>query len=215
MKKSKRKRTAAEKAARKQRREEYMTIFIGGKQKRIQRPPPVEGMDVDEFILQNADPTWLHQNGMWEVLHEREMLKRRSVDMTYDTIEEAFLFVSGAALFERTAVVHRQTGETFYASLMSDYDELPEDLDESDDYVGIPHKNDLDLGKPLVMDFVRSQCPKEVDRILTIFRRRGAYGRFKDFLKQKGLLDDWYVFEQQRTRQALLQWCEENDIELE
>jgi hypothetical protein len=135
--------------------------------------------------------------------------------MIYDTIEEAFLFVSGAAPFERTAVVHRKTGETFYASLMSDYDELPEDLDESDDYVGIPHKNDLDLGKPLVMDFVRSQCPEEVDRILTIFSRRGAYGRFKDLLEQNGLLDEWYVFEQQRTHQALLHWCEENSIELE
>ena len=73
MKKPKRKRTAAEKAARKQRREEYMTIFIGGKQKRIKRPPTIEGMDIDEFIRRNADPIWLHQNEMWEVLHEREM----------------------------------------------------------------------------------------------------------------------------------------------
>jgi hypothetical protein len=72
MKKPKRKRTAAKKAARKRRREEYMTIFIGGKQKRIKRPPTVEGMDADEFILQNADPTWMHQNEMWEMLQERE-----------------------------------------------------------------------------------------------------------------------------------------------
>jgi hypothetical protein len=143
------------------------------------------------------------------------MLKGMSVDMTYDTIEEAFLFVSSAAPFERTAVVHRKTGETFYASLMAGYDELPDDLDESDDYIGIPHKNDLDLGKPLVMDFVRSRCPEEIDRVLTIFSRRGAYGRFKDLLEKKVLLDEWYVFEQQRTRQALLLWCEENSIEME
>jgi hypothetical protein len=25
-------------------------------------------MDVDGFILQNADPIWLHQNGMWDYL---------------------------------------------------------------------------------------------------------------------------------------------------
>ncbi len=72
MKKPKRKRTAAEKAARKQRREEYMTIFIGGKQKSIKRPPTVEAMDLDEFIRRNADPIWLHQNEMWEVLHDCE-----------------------------------------------------------------------------------------------------------------------------------------------
>jgi hypothetical protein len=75
MKEPKRKRTAAEKAARRRRRrrEEYMTIFIGGKQKRVKRPPTVAGMDVDEFIRRNADPIWLHQNEMWEVLHAREM----------------------------------------------------------------------------------------------------------------------------------------------
>ena len=135
--------------------------------------------------------------------------------MTYDTIEDAFLFVSSTVPFEHTAVVHRQTGESFYASDIAGYDELPEDLDESDEYIIIPHKNDLNLGKPLVINFVRSRCPEEIDRVLTIFRRRGAYGRFKDLLERKALLDEWYVFEQQRTRQALLLWCEENNIELE
>lgn len=53
-----------------------MTIFIGGKQKRIKRPPTVEEMDVAAFIRRNADPIWLHQNEMWEVLHERENAER-------------------------------------------------------------------------------------------------------------------------------------------
>lgn len=135
--------------------------------------------------------------------------------MTYDTIEEAFYFVSSASPFEHTAVVHRKTGESFYASLMSDYDELPEDVDESDDYINIPHKNDLDLGKPLVMEFVRERCSDQIDTVLSIFRHKGAYGRFKDHLAQISLLEDWYVFEQQRTREALLHWCEENGIVLE
>jgi hypothetical protein len=100
--------------------------------------------------------------------------------MNYDTIEEAFLFVSGPPPFEHTAVVHRKTGESFYASLMSDYDELPEDVDESDDYINIPHKNDLDLGKSLVMEFVRSRCPEEIDRVLTIFCRRGGLRPFQE-----------------------------------
>jgi len=41
-------------------------VLMNGKQKRIERPPTVDGMDVDEFIRQNADPIWLHQNEMWE-----------------------------------------------------------------------------------------------------------------------------------------------------
>lgn len=72
-KKPKRKQAADEKAARKRRCEQYITIFIGGKQKRIKWSSTVEGMDVDEFIRRNTDPIWLHQNEMWEVLHEYEI----------------------------------------------------------------------------------------------------------------------------------------------
>jgi len=68
MKKPKRKRTAAEKRAKRERKRKYMTIFINGKQKRVPRPQLIEGLDVDEFIARNADPIWLHQNEMWELI---------------------------------------------------------------------------------------------------------------------------------------------------
>jgi hypothetical protein len=48
MARRKRKLTAAEKRARRKRREQFMTIFINGRQ--------------------NADPIWLHQNEMWELV---------------------------------------------------------------------------------------------------------------------------------------------------
>ena len=68
MAKRKRKLTAAEKREKRRRRAEFMTIFVNGKQKRVRRPPTIDGMEVDEFILRNADPIWLHQNEMWEYL---------------------------------------------------------------------------------------------------------------------------------------------------
>jgi uncharacterized protein YnzC (UPF0291/DUF896 family) len=68
MAKRKRKLTAAEMAEKKRRRKEYMTIFIKGKQKRVKRPPTIDGMDVDEFIRRNADTIWLHKNEMWEYM---------------------------------------------------------------------------------------------------------------------------------------------------
>ena len=64
--KPKQKLTAAEKAEKRRRQKEYVTIFINGKQKRVKRPPTIDGMDVDELIRRNADPIWLHQNEMWE-----------------------------------------------------------------------------------------------------------------------------------------------------
>ena len=68
MSKPKRKQTSQEKAAKKRRRREYMTIFVNGKQKRVKRPATIDGMDVDEFIRANADAIWLHQNELWEYL---------------------------------------------------------------------------------------------------------------------------------------------------
>lgn len=64
--KLKRKLTPAEKAQKKKRQMEYMTIFIGGKQKRVKRAPTIDGIGLDGFIQRNADPIWLHQNEMWE-----------------------------------------------------------------------------------------------------------------------------------------------------
>ena len=46
----------------------FMIIFINGKQKRVPRPQLIDGLPVDEFIARNADPIWLHQNGMWEFM---------------------------------------------------------------------------------------------------------------------------------------------------
>jgi hypothetical protein len=69
MGRQKRKLTAAEKRAKKKRQQEYETIFVNGRQKRVKRPPTIEGMDADEFIRRNADPIWLHQNGMWEYMN--------------------------------------------------------------------------------------------------------------------------------------------------
>jgi hypothetical protein len=68
----KRKLTAAEKAEKKRRRQEYMTIFINGKQKRVKRPPTIDGMDADGFIRRNADPIWFHQNEMREYMVDEE-----------------------------------------------------------------------------------------------------------------------------------------------
>lgn len=66
--KPRRKRTAAEKRARRERRQSYCTIFMHGKQKRVPRPKLIEGLTVEEFIAKNADPIWLHKNELWELM---------------------------------------------------------------------------------------------------------------------------------------------------
>lgn len=78
MGKRKRKLSAAEKAAKERRRQEYETVFINGKMKRVRRPPMIDGMGVDDFIRANADPVFLHREQLWEYLEpESDRFSRR------------------------------------------------------------------------------------------------------------------------------------------
>lgn len=134
--------------------------------------------------------------------------------ISYDEIENAFIFVSMDQQYMHNAYRCKETGRIFYTSEMGDSDELPEDIDDPK-YISIPHKNDLDLGKDLVIEFASEFLPKELDRVYSIFRRRGAYSRYKELLSEKGLLDKWYKFEDDRQKAALKEWCVENGIKIE
>ena len=133
----------------------------------------------------------------------------------FSDIEDAFFFVSMDQKFMHNAFLCKETGQIFYTSEMGDSDELPEDIDDSDKYIDIPHKTDLDLGKALVNEFTSKYLPDEVDKVYSIFRRKGAYSRYKDLLDRKGVLDDWYAYEKERQEVALREWCRRESIELQ
>ncbi|MFC1643496.1 UPF0158 family protein [Chlamydiota bacterium] len=135
--------------------------------------------------------------------------------MKFQDLDLAFHFVSSAQPLEHTAYISKSTGEAYYHSEMGDFDEIPEEVYESDDYIEIPHKNDLDLGKQLVWDFVEQEIPGLKDKVRSFFSRKGAYSRYKDFLEQIGLLDKWYEFENTKAKEALLEWCKKNKIGIE
>lgn len=64
----------AKKAAKAERQKKYQWVFMNGKQVRIKRPPTVDGIPLDQFIEENADPIWLHQNEMWELMPEGDSI---------------------------------------------------------------------------------------------------------------------------------------------
>ncbi|MDJ0818752.1 MAG: UPF0158 family protein [Desulfobacterales bacterium] len=132
----------------------------------------------------------------------------------FDDIENAFLFVSMDQKFLHNAYLCKETGQIFYTSELGDSDELPDDIDDTEKYITIPHKNDLDLGKALVFDFTSEYIPDELDRIYDFFRSRGAYSRYKDYLSRIGLLDKWYKFENERQTTTIKEWCRNNSIEI-
>ncbi len=135
--------------------------------------------------------------------------------MNFNDIEDAFEFVSSDQPYMHRAYLSKTTGETFYQSEMSDYDELPEDIYENDDYIEIPHKNDLGLGQRLVWQFVEKEIPGLADKVRSFFSRKGAYSKYKAFLEEIGLLDKWHEFEDSNAKEALLQWCKDNEIEID
>ena len=119
---------------------------------------------------------------------------------------------------EHHAYLGRESGKIYWHSEFSDLeevnDELPEDIEDEDKYIQLPSKRELDLGVPLVMDFVRQVLPRDFDDVSDMFDRRGAYGQFKQLLTRRRALHQWYDFEQQATERALREWCELNSIVL-
>ena len=131
-------------------------------------------------------------------------------------IENAFMYVSSAMYGMNSAVVCKDTGKILYHSEMTGIDEIEEEGDlDWEQCIEIPHKNDLGLGRNLVFEFVEEHIPNDYERVRRMFRRRGAYSRYKAFLEQRGLLKEWYDVENSREEDALLKWCKENEIELD
>lgn len=133
----------------------------------------------------------------------------------YQDIQEAYDFVSFGPYGEHSALLDKTTGQIHWHSESCDLDEIPEELWESESAVGIPHKNDLNLGRQLVFDFATSVMPDDYEHVRDIFNGRGAYARFKEFLESKGLVQKWYDFENKTQEKAIRDWCKENEIELE
>jgi uncharacterized protein UPF0158 len=139
------------------------------------------------------------------------------VTVKYEDLSTAFDFVSFGTPMEHRAYISLDTGSIYWVSEADaiDQEELPADLETSDRYIEIPHKNDLDLGSRLALRFVEEHLPHRYAAAESVFRQRGAYGRFKALLAADGYLEKWYAFENEATERALREWCEMNQIQLD
>lgn len=128
-------------------------------------------------------------------------------------LEEALLFLDAGG--DAEAWLCRDTGAVLWHSDgFDEFGPLPEDIDDADRYVAVPDKRDLGLGKPLALEFARTQLPDCYEQVCAMFSHRGAYARFKDLLDRHDSLDAWHQWETDQTRQALRAWCADSDVEL-
>ena len=143
-----------------------------------------------------------------------QILGGGTMAVSFSDLQLAFEFVSSGGMGENEAYLDRQSGKIYWHSGFGDNDEeLPDDIDD-EKYIAIPDKKELDLGKPLVLDFAREFLPDDYDEVRHIFSRRGAYRRFKDLLVRRGAIDQWEDFSNKAEEAALREWCAENGIEL-
>lgn len=137
-----------------------------------------------------------------------------SVPVKFDDLLTACEWVSSSP-DDSDAFVSRATGNVHWSSSTIELDdELPEDIEDQSIYVTVPNKHDLNLGKNLALTFAEEQLADSYQTIANLFRRRGAYGRFKDFLEQKGCLDAWYEYEAKATELALREWAAEEGLSI-
>ncbi|WP_245517349.1 hypothetical protein [Rhizobium leguminosarum] len=93
----------------------------------------------------------------------------------FSELLDAFEFVSSVGIGENTAFLCKETGKIYWHSdWADDVEEIP-DIEDSEEYIRIPEKKELDLGKPLVLKFARHHLPGDSDKVLEIFSREGAY----------------------------------------
>ena len=136
---------------------------------------------------------------------------------SFENVLHAFEFVSSAPVDENQAILNLATGEIVCKTGMLDEEEFPEEVEASDNFVWIPHRDDLDLGRGLVFDFVELHMPQERKTFTRLFRfwRKNPFPEFLALMERLGRLEEWRAFERQETRYALLDWCDDNEIEID
>lgn len=134
--------------------------------------------------------------------------------MSYDTIEDAFNYISEGQPGDRRAMVHRGTGKVFLESVKSEFDRIPPEFDNDSDYLLIPSRQDLDPGKGLILEFFNTHAQSEVPQVKAIFARSGAFRNVKALMRSLQLLDFWHLYQEQRIEQLLRKWCQDNGLSL-
>jgi len=134
--------------------------------------------------------------------------------MSYDSIEDAFNYISEGQPGDRSAMVHRVTEKVFLASVELGFDQAPPEADNDPDYLLIPSRQDLDPGKGLILEFFNNHAQSEVPQVQSIFTRSGAFRNVKDLMRRLHLLDLWHIYEEQRIEELLRKWCEDQGLSL-
>jgi hypothetical protein len=80
-------------------------------------------------------------------------------------------------------------------------------------YIQIPDKYKLNIGRTLVLQFTREYFPEDYRDIFNRFKRPHAYTWWRIFLEDQKKLQEWHEFRNRKTKEALIDWCNNNHFE--
>jgi len=139
-----------------------------------------------------------------------------SVDL--EDLRDALMFVSASEMFDVGVYVSLETGRIYYTggeNFGEEFEPAPGDVDDPEQYAALPDSRALGLGRDVALAFIERVLPGRLRQVEDMFRRRGAFRRFKDMLIREGLIDRWHAFETEAEIAALREWCEEVGLEIE
>ncbi len=135
--------------------------------------------------------------------------------VNFTEVRNAFEFVGSGSPSQHHAYIAKDSGAIYWTSSVLELEEeVPHDVATSENYIEVPHKNTLKLGQGLALSFIDQELPHEYNFVASLFRKRGAYRRFKDMLQYQGLLEKWYAFEERASDEAIIAWCEQNQMQV-
>ena len=100
------------------------------------------------------------------------MTSTKTVSVNAEELRTTFEFVSFGAPLEHSAYICVDTGKIYCHSVaagLEEEEDLPEDLETSDRYIAVPHKNDLGLGRRIALAF-RSRIVRRIRYRRRFFR---------------------------------------------
>ncbi|MBS0469109.1 MAG: hypothetical protein JSR14_18140 [Proteobacteria bacterium] len=132
----------------------------------------------------------------------------------FNEVLDAYELSDFDGLVDTRAFISLQRGTVHIVSHdLEQEGEPPEDIDGGD-YLALPDKAELCLGRSLAIEFTQEQLPGDIDTVWEYFRKRGAYGHFKHLLERKGRLQAWYDYENAAKQDRLSAWCADHGIGL-
>lgn len=191
--------------------------------------------DVDAWLLANADDTFLHQEGRWDLIEQRRLgkaaaagndlgtkaIEPRKLPIDIDELENALELVRIDFGDEPAAYLDLSTGRIVVPEMEEEFDEEEEgrgEFWENPNWLSLP--SDLrDYGHPTsrLEDYVRSLEPGPVrDALEKVRPGKGAFRKFKDIIFGSGDVaakDAWHWFETKRRREMIVEWLEIEGIE--